>query len=293
MNLKIFINLVCFFILFSAQSFASVSAASITDTLQTKDSILKQKHSEENTIRIGVLAFRPKPIVKQRWQPLADFLTKKISTHKFEIIPYNYPELEEAVSNKTIDFVFTNSSHYVQIAFHTKLSSPLVTLINQKNAQVMEQFAGVIVTKKDNQSIKSLQDIKGKTIATPSLKSFGGFKMQAFELLPHKIFLPDDANIKETSMPHDRAIIAVRDGEADVAFVRSGILESMVQQNLITIQEFKVVNPQEQNDFPHLYSTRLYPEWPLAAMPHVNKDLSAKLVTALFSIPHDGNLAKK
>ena len=99
----------------------------------------------QDQVRIGILAYRPKADMKVRWQPLENYLEQKIPNQQFKIIPYNYAELEDAVTNRSIDFVFTNSSHFVQIAYQTKLSSPLVTLINKRMGQPLSQFAGTIL----------------------------------------------------------------------------------------------------------------------------------------------------
>jgi len=244
-------------------------------------------------VRIGILAYRPKPDIEARWKPLAKYLEQKIPNVQFKIIPYNYTELEQAVDNRTIDFVFTNSSHFVQIAYHTKLSSPFATLINKRMGQPLSQFAGSILVRADNESIKELSDLKHKTIAVPSKKSFGGFKMQAFELYQIGIHLPDDANIIETTMPHDKAIYAVLEGTADAAFIRSGVLEQMEQQAKINRSDFRIINPQNQFNFPFLNSTRLYPEWPFTAMPHVGKTLAGQVTSALLTLPPGGEVAKQ
>lgn len=100
-------------------------------------------HAAES-INIGVLAFRPKPIVEAKWQPLVNYLNQHVQGVEFKISAMNYTELEEAIDRKSIDFVFTNSSHFVQLAHRTNLSSPLATLINKKSGQPVRSFAGTI-----------------------------------------------------------------------------------------------------------------------------------------------------
>ena len=51
----------------------------------------------QEKITIGLLAFRPKPSVEIKWQPLVSYLNQKIPGFEFEILPLNYTELEEAV----------------------------------------------------------------------------------------------------------------------------------------------------------------------------------------------------
>ena len=241
-------------------------------------------------ITIGILAFRPKPIVEARWQPLINYLNQKIGGAEFEFSALNYTELEDAISHKQIDFVFTNSSHFVQLAHKTDLSSPLATLINKKSGKEVRSFAGTILVKIDSK-IKTLADLSGTRIATPSVKSFGGYKMQAYELYESGVMLPNDAEIIETTMPHDKAIDALLKGKADAAFIRSGVLESLEKQGKVNPGDVRVLNLQKQNKFPFEASTRLYPEWPFAAMPHVGEELAGKVAAALLSLPQNSDIA--
>ncbi|WEJ61605.1 EAL domain-containing protein [Thiomicrorhabdus lithotrophica] len=243
-------------------------------------------------ITIGILAFRPIPQVEAQWKPLADYLSTSIQGFEFTIKPLNYTQLEFSVENKTIDFVFTNSSHFVQLAHKTSLSSPLATLINIKNNQPIRSFAGAILVHYDNTDIQTLSDLVGKKIATPSIKSFGGYKMQAFELYKAGIRVPEEIETIETSMPHDKALFAVINGEADAAFVRSGLLESMENQGIIKPNQVRVLKPTVDSEFPFLTSTRLYPEWPFAAMPHVEEALAGRVTGALLTLTHNSDITK-
>lgn len=241
----------------------------------------------QEKITIGLLAFRPKPSVEIKWQPLVSYLNQQIPGLEFEILPLNYTELEEAVTRKNIDFVFTNSAHYVQLAFSTKLSSPLVTLINKKSGQTVRSFGGTILVKNTDNTIQTLTDLSGKTIATPSKKSFGGYEMQAFELMQAGVNIQQDINIVQTTMPHDKAVQTLIDGQANAAFVRSGVLESLEKSGKIKPDQLRVLNLQSQADFPFSISTRLYPEWPLVAMPYVGETLAGQVAGALLALPHN------
>jgi len=241
-------------------------------------------------VSIGILAFREKPAVEARWQPLVEYLNKHTPGIEFKIHPFNYSELEEAIKHKHIDFVFTNSAHFVQLAHQVNLSSPLATLINKKSGQAVRSFAGTILVK--NPKIQALEDLAGKVIATPSQKSFGGFKMQAYELYQAGLKLPKDAKVIQTTMPHDKAVFALLNDEVDAAFIRSGVLESLEKQGKIKTGELRVLNEQDQPSFPFQSSTRLYPEWPFAAMPHVGEALAGQVAGAILALPHDGQIAQ-
>jgi hypothetical protein len=90
--------------------------------------------------------------------------------------------------------------------------------------------------------------------------------MQGYELSVAGIKLPHDVKLLTLGMPHDNVVKAVLDDRADAGFVRTGALEAMSREGKITLSDIKILNPQHQSVFPLACSTRLYPEWPFAAL---------------------------
>ena len=66
-------------------------------------------------VRIGVLAFRPKPQTLAQWQPLASVLKQAIPERDFVVQAYSFPEMEQAVAQRQVDFILTNPGHFVLI----------------------------------------------------------------------------------------------------------------------------------------------------------------------------------
>lgn len=243
-------------------------------------------------VRIGVLTFRPKLQTLEQWRPLGDILNEAIPSHRFVVEALSFHEINDAVARKQLDFVLTNSGHYILLKRRSGLSSPLATLAVNENNYKVTSFGGVIFTKADNFTIQTLADIKGKTIALTETTSLGGFQMQAYELFHAGVHLPKDAQIITTGMPHDNVITMVQDGRADVGFVRTGVLEKMEQEGIINLKAFRIINAQNEPFFPVVRSTKLYPEWPLAALPHIDEQLSRAVLSTLFRIEDNGPLAQ-
>lgn len=242
--------------------------------------------SEKNKLVIGILAFEPKPIVETRWQPIIAQLNSQLTDVELSLTPLNYEELHLAVARRELDFVFTNSANYVELAHSQGLSSPLVSLITQHKNTPLRGFAGVIAVKADRTDILELGDLKDRLIATPKAGSFGGYMMQAFELIQHDV-QPHQYQTLETDMPHDKAVFAVINNQADAAFIRTGVLESMLERGLIQNDQVRVLNTQTLPGFPFLLSTRIYPEWPLAAMPHVDMQHAGQVAGAFLALAYN------
>ncbi|MFZ5774205.1 MAG: PhnD/SsuA/transferrin family substrate-binding protein [Thermodesulfobacteriota bacterium] len=249
---------------------------------------LDQAHGAE-PVRIGVLAYRPKPQALAQWQPLASALKQAIPERNFIVEALTYPELDLAVASRQLDFVLTNPGHYVVLTRRSGLSSPLATVAVNDHGHVLTVYGGVIFSRADQTDITTLADIRGKTVASVDPESLAGYQVQAYELVHAGLRMPGDVTLLNTGMPHDKVVEAVLSRRAMVGFVRSGVLENMAREGKLDLTQIKVLNRQPTPDFPQLLSTRLYPEWPFAAMPHTEENLARRVAAALFLL--EGNSA--
>ena len=243
-------------------------------------------------VRIGVLAFRPKPQTLEQWRPLCELLSHELPQYDFVVEALTYPELNEAVSKSQLDFVLTNSGNYILLKKRFGLSSPLSTIAVNEQGIKVTQFAGVIFTRSSGK-IDTLKQVKGKTIAVTDQESLGGYQMQAYELWKAGVTLPDDATVSITGMPHDNVVISVLSGQADVGFVRSGVLEKMADEGKLDMHSLKILNLQEAISFPVKISTGLYPEWPLATLKHVDEKISKSVLSILFRLEENDAIFPK
>lgn len=245
-------------------------------------------HPEEaKTFTVGVLAFRSLEQTQQRWQPLIDHLNQQIPQHSFQLKPLYYNHFTHAFKENSLDFVFTNPQHYILLQRQQPLH-PLATLMPLAENQPVSQFGGVIFTRADREDINRIEDLRRQRIAATLDQSFGGFLMQKWEAHKRQTPLTD---VVYTGMPHDLVVIKVLSGQADVGFVRTGVLESLVKTGDLRWQDIKVINPIDSH-FPQVHSTELYPEWPFAVMSNVNSELQHQIALALFNITADSAAAQ-
>jgi diguanylate cyclase (GGDEF)-like protein/PAS domain S-box-containing protein len=243
------------------------------------------------TLRFAVLSFRPATEMMARWNPVAQYLGEMVPSHRIELLPLDYPDLARAVRERKVDLVLTQPAHYVALSVEQQLYSPLATLVETEQGLAMTQFGGVILARTDNPGIQRLSDLRNRRIATSNHESFGGFQVQAFELLELGISL-DDLQIIETKT-QDGVIAALKDGLADAGFVRTGLLEQMEKEGKLDLSDFKILRAEKTPDFPLILSTRPYPQWALAAMPWLDQLTARQVAGAMLSLPHDGEVAKK
>lgn len=240
-------------------------------------------HSFQNTINVGVLAFRSIEQTQHRWQPLIDYLNQELPEHEWRLKVFFYEDFNQAMNNQSLDYVLTNPQHFARLNHQTSLK-PLLTLMPLAQGVPVTEFGGIIFTRAGETSINSLSDLEKSTIAATFPDSFGGYLMQRWEMFKQ------DHHPKQllfTGMPHDKVVEAVLNNQADVGFVRTGVLESMIKEGSLSWSQIKLIQPKTDSRFPQVHSTDLYPEWPFAANSHTDSNLNKRLSLSLLNLSAD------
>ncbi len=245
-----------------------------------------------NNINIGVLAYNGEQRALERWQPIADYLSKSILAHKFTISALTLQAFENALNKKELDFIVTNPGHYVALE-HKFGASRMLTFLPQHGAQTLKEFSAVIFTRKDS-GIKQLKDLKGKSFAAVSPKAFGGFQLAQDAFLNQSIDLVEYADVKWLGFPHTDIVKAVLSKNIDVGTVRAGVLENMADAGIINLEDVRILAPKQTLGYPFLHSVGIYPEWPLAKLPWTDVLLARKVAISLLKIhPNSSATAQK
>jgi PAS domain S-box-containing protein len=245
-----------------------------------------------DTLTVGVLAYRPVEEESARWQPLAEHLGKALQGRQVRLQALPPPDLNRALERNELDFVLTNPAHYIELRQRNTLTGVLASLVESAGDVPLAAFGGVILTLATRHDLNNLQDLKGRRVAFTSRSSFGGFQMQALELVRASVPLPEKAHSLETGMPQDRVVEAVLAGKADAGFVRTGVIEDMARQGRLQPASLKILNSRRLQGYPYAVSTTLYPEWPFIALPHVDERTSRRVASALLAIEPGTPLAK-
>ncbi|MRR51836.1 MAG: diguanylate cyclase [Rhodocyclaceae bacterium] len=245
----------------------------------------------EEPLRFGVLAFRPKDQSFAQWKPLSDYLEKAIG-RKVQLTVHSYRELDDGAAGGQLDIVMTNPAHLIVLKQRGDVVAPLVTLVNKEKSRNLTAFGGVMFVRANDSRISDLDSLRDKIFATVGKDSLGGFQAQAFEMVEAGLDQPDPQRVVVTGMPHDLVVEAVLKGRADVGFVRSGVLEALAAEHKLDLSTVRIIHRQNYPTFPFATSTRLYPEWPVAATKRVDEHIAKRISVALLSLPEDGDVAR-
>lgn len=242
-------------------------------------------------VQIAVLSLRGDVEAYKTWNATALYLARNIPGYSFTIVPYDFKTIGPAAQRREYDFVIVNSAIYVELEALYGVTR-IATLKGLGSGSAATQFGGVIFCKKDRDDINELDDIKDKTFVAVEENSFGGWRMAVREFLAAGIKPYDDFKKITYAGTHDGVVYAVRDGKADAGTARSGILESMAKEGKIKLDDFKIINQKTNKKFNFIHSTRLYPEWPFAQMPHTDDNLAQKVAIALLGMQAGDEAAK-
>ncbi|MBW7471457.1 diguanylate cyclase [Marinobacter sp. M216] len=242
------------------------------------------------TLTFGVFASRPEAILRDRYEPLTGYLSEAIGK-PVELKLLNQRQINRALASNRLDFIVTNPSHFLMIRSERSLTGVLATVMRTWQGTSTTSLGGVIITSARRTDINSLTDIRGKSIATPGEHFLGGYQAQVLELMEVGLDVRRENRIKLVDS-HDRVIRAVLAGDADVGFVRSGLLEELTVSQPALMDQLQVVNEQQLTGFPFRVSTRLYPEWPLVALPHVDSRIIRRTASALFALEENAPVAR-
>ena len=245
----------------------------------------------EEQLRLGVLALRGKEIARRTWGPTAAYLGAQLGRGQVALIPLDFNEIERAVAAAELDLVLANPAYFVRFERRHGVS-PIATLRNDSPEGPQTWFGGVIFTRADHPGLQRLADLRGRTLGAVDPRSLGGY-MAALGRLREIGIDPDrDLGGLDFLATHDAVVEAVLEARVDAGTVRTDTLERMAAEGKLDLGRVRVLGPRVEAGFPYRLSTALYPDWPMAALGHVDERLRHRIAEALLAMPRSGAAAR-
>lgn len=231
-------------------------------------------------VKVGILNIDSAVFVHERYIQLLDYLSEKTG-RPFKLVILSQESQFTEVAAENLDFILSNPVAAVQIhrLYQTKF------LTTQFRPKTGSKFSGLIVVKNDS-NIKTLADLRGKKVACVNFQAeAGGCIFQIDHLLKSDIDpFKDFGNFVENPS-QDNIVLGIINGKYDAGFIQTGQLEKMLSKGLInSINELRVLNPAEDN-FYHLHTTALYPEWQFAALKNTDPELVITVTEIMLNMP--------
>ncbi|MEY4295116.1 MAG: hypothetical protein RLY82_804 [Pseudomonadota bacterium] len=165
--------------------------------------------------------------------PLVKYLESKLGV-KVEFTPVSdYAASVEALANKQIDLAWFGGLTFVQA--NIRSGGRMIPLVQREED---EKFRSVFIT--SDPAIKTLADLKGKTLSFGSASSTSGHVMPRSFMLDAKVNPDTDLKRVAYSGAHDATIAAVAAGKVDAGAVNISVWDKFVTEKKVDAAKVRV-----------------------------------------------------
>ncbi len=228
-------------------------------------------------IRLAVLAPRSSELAREEWQPMATWLSETLEI-PVAFTTVSPSEAVPAFSEGNIDVLIGNPVH-TAVTVGTLGAVPVASVIRGPRGR----FAGVIVARAAS-PIRTLDDLRGARIATLGDRAAGGFLFQADHLIRAGLGHPSEIGQRVQGENQNELIEMVQTGRADVAFVRTGVLEALEAEGRISPGSLRIIDEQPGEGDEPRRTTAWFPEWYVSVTGTLPLEDRIRLADALLSV---------
>lgn len=243
------------------------------------------KKSEEKTLNVQFVPTNNDGSMEAKAKPFADYLTEKLGCKVNVTLATDYSTIVEAMSSGKVDIGIMPPAAYVQARDMGAAKAILTSQLgdyDQETGLPVEgaltgTFKGEVLVKADS-DIKTLEDLKGKKIATLSPNSASGYIYPVAEMKEAGIDPTTDCTLTTVNdIPSE--MTAVLNGQQDACFVFEGA-------RVVFSSKFEGYDL--MNDLRVLYLTNGdIPNDAIAVRPDMDDAMKEKVKETFLNMPKD------
>ncbi len=225
-----------------------------------------------DTVKLGFIPTEGAADSAERAKPIAQQMEKILGVKVEIFTASDYAGIITAMQNKHIDFAYFGPKSYVEAAEKAN-AQPMVCELDEEGNP---GYKGIIIVQKDS-PINSIEEAKGHTFAFTDPNSTSGC------LVPNVLFVRDmkvkpEEYFSEVrfSGSHGASILAVKNGDVDVAATNNIDLNRMIEKGAASSDDFKI-----------LWTSDIIPGAPMAARKDLPESLKAAFAGALLQLNDD------
>lgn len=219
-------------------------------------------------LRIGVLPDQNSETLKERFEPVLDYLAEKLQLTCELIVPESYPDLLQLFHDQKVDLAYFGGYSYVK-ARQRDGAIPLVM------RRIDTRFTSLFIVRADNPA-QTLERLENMRIAFGSSLSTSGHLMPRYFLDQKNITPESFFSEVQYSGAHDKTAYWVRDGKVDVGAANATTIRSMLEKGLIKPGEIRT-----------LWETPPYADYVWAIHPRIAEGFSTRIRNAFLQLSPD------
>ncbi|MBI5418745.1 MAG: phosphate/phosphite/phosphonate ABC transporter substrate-binding protein [Deltaproteobacteria bacterium] len=194
-------------------------------------STIAAKRKDSRTVRFGVIPRDNPRIMYEKYQPLLDYLSTKTPYAYELVLKKNYEETVNALGSGETDVALLGPLTYLE----ARAKYGAVCILKPRGADGTARYKSVIIKKKDN-PLKSLSELKGKSVAFASSRSTSGNLVPRYLLANSGIHLGDLKGYFNFDY-HDSVVKAVLKGQYAAGAVRDSVARKYMKLGIEAIAE--------------------------------------------------------
>lgn len=203
--------------------------------------------------------------------PLATYLSAETGLSIVPVLTDNFADYEKQVINNTIAIGYENPVVYENVSTAHEVIATAI------KGQGGDRFRGIIITRPDS-PIRSLEDLRQKSIMIVGKNSAGGYFSQAMTLMDKGIVVNRDCTLSVAAdNKQENVIIAVSVGDVDAGFIRESALhkaDKYIQPGSIKV----------------LTQTAWLPNWAFSLQRTMPQEDKNRIMSALLSLKKESEV---
>jgi phosphonate transport system substrate-binding protein len=186
-----------------------------------------------DVVRVGVLPDRSAEALRQRFQPLLDYLSAEVGVPFQLVVPGDYAALLDLFHKREVDLAYFGGLTFLKAQESDGVRSLVMRDIDTR-------FRSAFLARTDRPE-KTIWEFRGKTLAFGSRLSTSGHLMPRHYLEQEDID-PESwfANILYSGA-HDATVKLVRSGNADLGVANAELVEAMFRDGRLRREEIRVI----------------------------------------------------
>lgn len=208
----------------------------------------------------------------ERHRLLLDYIGRATGIPLRQIFPDTFEEHVRMVERGEIDISFSNPFAYIRMAAAGARAFARIIEPSGK-----PDFRSQIICRRDNKTINTLADCRGKRWMAVDQSSAGGYIYALGEFFDNGIRRSDFAEITFAPGPggkQEKVVLAVFAGACDIGSVRDGTLE--ILRGRIDLSQIRI-----------LAESKSYPGWVYCARAGFSPEIVEKIARAMFALRYD------
>lgn len=238
---------------------------------------LAPAHAAWSEINVAVVAPQGPEAAIDAWQPLADRLSAELGD-TVNLYPFGPVEGTDAFFEGFID-VFIGNPVQTAVIVDTMGAAPIASIERANGTE----FAGLIVVRSDG-PIETLQDLAGARIATLGDWAAGGFVFQAHHLKEAGLGRPGEIGDRLRASNQNELVQMVLEGNADAAFIRTGVLEDRIAKGVIESDTLRVLDARPSDEAQVQRTTKWFPSWFVSVSSALDAAVVSRLNDTLMAV---------